>query len=81
MPWTIQFYPYNKKETVGSAVAHFDDGASAFDFNGSVNLDDAASVADFLAQAKKALAALPASDTAQTNIDAKITAIETALNK
>lgn len=80
MAWTIQFYPYDKKETIGTAVASFDDGVSTFDFKGSVNLDDAGSVSDFIAQARKAQSA-SLSSIDQTNLDNRIGALLIGLNK
>lgn len=80
MTWTLQFYPYDKKETVGTAAAHFDDGVTTFDFKGSVNLDDAGSVSDFIAQAHKAQTA-SVSSIDQTNLDNKVSALLNGLNK
>lgn len=80
--WKMNFTPYSQKETVGSATAVYtDNGVVTLKYDGSVNLDNPGSVADFLAQAKKALAALPATSSAQTDIDAKLSAIEADLNK
>lgn len=80
MAWTLLFYPYDKKETIGTAVASFDDGTSVFDFKGSVNLDDTGSVSDFIAQAKKSQTA-SSSKIDQTNLDIKISALLNGLNK
>lgn len=80
--WRLSFSPYLSKETVGSIIAAYtDNGIVMLEYSGSVNLDNPGSVADFLAQAKKALSAVSANTTAQTDLDTKLATIEAGLNK
>lgn len=79
MVWSLQFFSYDKKETIGTVVAHFDDGVNTFDFKGSVNLEDTGSVSDFISQAHKAQVSTNTSD--QTNLDNKINFLLSMLNK
>lgn len=60
--WTIAptgFTPVSKEKAIlGTLTAVFNDGQGVpFTFSGSVNIENQASLADFVVQAKKALAA------------------------
>lgn len=61
MAWTIAadgFVPVSpEKSILGTLTAVFDDGQTPFIYRGSVNITNQASLADFVVQAKKALAA------------------------
>lgn len=79
--WNLSFIPYPGKETIGTVTATYSDGTVTLNCEGSVNLDDKGSVDDFMARARKLLAAVSVIDTAKINIDNKLSVIEADLNK
>jgi hypothetical protein len=80
--WTVKFSPFIGKQTVGDLVAIWAAGTTdEFVFQGTANLDIQGTVDEFVAQAKKALAAaIDSKDPGKDPTVLLVQAVEESLN-